>query len=170
MNTIKKNLAISCLTVITITTITACATRQKSINTTIETLRDSVVIERLIYHALPDDSATVSAVLRCDSMGRVYIAQIEALESRNLSLHLMLDSMGRMKQKVYHTVDTIRLPQTIKETKILKTSSTDKEEEKKSGSRCYTLLIGLQWGIIATIMAAIFIRKIKSIHKKKITL
>ncbi|MGM9795330.1 MAG: hypothetical protein ACI3ZZ_03805 [Candidatus Aphodosoma sp.] len=61
---------------------------------------------------LPPDSALVKAQLQCDSMGKVYIKQINTLTSKNATLTMTLDSLGMLSTKMEVMYDTIYLPST----------------------------------------------------------
>lgn len=146
------------ITATAITIITGCSTIKYS-NLKTETAVDSVFVERLVKYIVPDDSTTIEAVLKCDSMGQVYIKRINMLESRNMSLNFMLDSMGNMKQKVYHKTDTIYIPQIHTETRIRQNSEISEEKEKRVGIQWNIYIIAVQSCIIAALICIILISK-----------
>lgn len=61
---------------------------------------------------VPHDSALVKAQLECDSLGRVYIKQINTLVSKNVALSTRLDSVGMMSTTMVARHDTIFIPVT----------------------------------------------------------
>lgn len=97
--------------------IASCTTQQKITNHTYQQ-RDSIHIERFTPHLIPPDSTIINALLRCDSLGQVYISEISLLNQHNNSLSFQLDSIGTLKQTIIHHHDTIWLPHN--ETKIVK--------------------------------------------------
>lgn len=86
----------------------SCTTTQKT--THITHRRDSSHIEQLTPLLIPPDSTTIKALLQCDSLGQIYIAQIEMLNQHNNSLSFQLDSLGNLNQTIIHRHDTIWIP------------------------------------------------------------
>jgi hypothetical protein len=85
-------------------------TTQKHTSNHITHHRDSAYIEQLTPHLIPPDSTTINALLRCDSLGQVYISQIDLLCEHNNTLSLSLDSLGNLQQTIIHHHDTLWLP------------------------------------------------------------
>ena len=99
---LKKFYIISC-------TLISCTT-QKTTTNHITNHRDSIHIEQLTPHLIPPDSTTINAILRCDSLGQVYISQIDLLCEHNNTLSFQLDSLGNLQQTIMHHHDTLWLP------------------------------------------------------------
>ena len=84
---------------------------------TIVTLRsDTIVTTKVMSYVPPTDSLLLTAQLRCDSLGRVYVAQLSQLSSDNVRLRTSLDSLGLFSQRVDVSRDTIFIP--ITDTRI----------------------------------------------------
>ena len=99
---LKKFCILSC-------TLISCTT-QKNTTNHITHQRDSIHIEQLMPYLIPPDSTTINALLHCDSLGQVYISQIDLLNQHNNSLSFRLDSLGNLRQTIIHRHDTIWLP------------------------------------------------------------
>lgn len=78
-------------------------------------------VERLVPYALPPDSATLIALLECDSNGVVLLKSMDMLTSKNAKLLFQLDSMGRLMANMTVAPDTIFITQ--------KETTTDKSKE-----------------------------------------
>ena len=91
-----------------LTTLISCTTPKTTTNH-VTHQRDSIHIEQLTPHLIPPDSTTINALLRCDSLGQVYISQIDLLNQHNNSLSFKLDSLGNLQQTIIHRHDTIWL-------------------------------------------------------------
>lgn len=91
-----------------LTTLISCTTLKTTTNH-VTHQRDSIHIEQLTPHLIPPDSTTINALLRCDSLGQVYISQIDLLNQHNNSLSFKLDSLGNLQQTIIHCHDTIWL-------------------------------------------------------------
>ena len=96
---LKKFCILSC-------TLISCTT-QKNTTNHITHQRDSIHIEQLTPHLIPPDSSTINALLRCDSLGQVYISQIDLLSEHNNTLSFQLDSLGNLRQTIIHHHDTL---------------------------------------------------------------
>lgn len=94
---------------LTILLTVSCATRHTATRASYAK-EESVTTMTPVF--LPPDSALVKAQLQCDSMGKVYIKQINTLTSKNATLTMTLDSLGMLSTKMGVMHDTIYLPST----------------------------------------------------------
>lgn len=68
---------------------------------------DTIVKERIVEVATPEDSARIKALLRCDSTGQVLLDWYEQECSKNAHLLFRLDSLGRMSADFRTDPDTV---------------------------------------------------------------
>ncbi len=90
--------------------LTSCKTQQLSSNT--ETKYDSIVTEKLVPYALPEDSGRIRALLECSESGKVLLRWYDEEHSKRMKLQFSLDSLGRLQMRVNTVHDTVYLPQT----------------------------------------------------------
>lgn len=76
----------------------------------IESSTDSVVVEKLVEVQLPPDSATIRALLECDENGKVVLAWLDIVNSKNAQAQLTIDSLGNLLAKMRTKPDTVYLP------------------------------------------------------------
>lgn len=76
----------------------------------VESKVDSVVVEKLVKVQLPQDSATIRALLECDENGRIILAWLDIANSKNAQAKLTIDSMGNLLAKMKTQQDTVYLP------------------------------------------------------------
>lgn len=76
----------------------------------VESIADSIVVEKLVEIQLPPDSATIRALLECDENGRVVLSWLDIANSRNAQAQLAIDSLGNLLAKMRTQQDTIYLP------------------------------------------------------------
>jgi hypothetical protein len=89
----------------------SCRTaKQTSTNT--ETKYDSIVVEKLVPYALPEDSAKIRALLECDKNGKVVLKWFDEEHSKRMKLKFSLDSLGNLLTSAKTEPDTVYLPQT----------------------------------------------------------
>lgn len=67
----------------------------------------TVYRDRVEYVKTPADSSTIVALLECSEEGEVLLSTLDEQLARNDRLQFSLDSLGRMKAKVVHQVDSI---------------------------------------------------------------
>lgn len=116
---------------------------------------DTVVKERIVSVATPEDSARIVALLRCDSTGKVLLDSYRQECSRNARLQFTLDSLGNVKADFTTVADTIyiNVPDTV--IKTVETTNEVKErivevERKRSIWESFLLVCGLiACGILA---------------------
>lgn len=82
--------------------------------------RDSVYIERLVPVPIPADSATIKALLECNTNGRVVLSQLQTESTKNAYLTFLLDSLGNLQMEtivkrdtLYVRSDSIRIQEVI---------------------------------------------------------
>ncbi len=141
----------------------SCNAPKNSItNTTIQ--RDTFHIEQLTPINIPPDSTTINALLKCDSLGRVYISQINILNQHNKTLSFQLDSIGNLNQKIIHHHDTIWIPKT--KIKIIEKNNVKSENHqiKYKTPPFIKNIITIESLIIVIILIIYIIKK----HLKKI--
>lgn len=71
---------------------------------------DSVYIDKLIPYALPADSASVRALVRCDENGQIALRGLEMANTKNVQLLFTIDSLGEVIAHVKVKRDTLYLP------------------------------------------------------------
>lgn len=91
--------------------LTSCKTQQLTSST--ETKYDSIVIEKLIPYALPEDSAKIRALLECDKSGKVVLKWFDEEHTKRMRLQFSLDSLGYLMTTAKTELDTVYLPHTI---------------------------------------------------------
>ena len=72
--------------------------------------KDSIVVEKLVEVQLPPDSATIRALLECDENGKVVLAWLDIVNSKNAQAQLTIDSLGNLLAKMETQPDTVYLP------------------------------------------------------------
>lgn len=111
--------------------LTSCRTQQLTSNA--KTKYDSIVIEKLIPYALPEDSAKIRALLECDENGKVVLRWFDEEHTKRVKLQFKLDSLGNLLANFGTAHDTVYLP--VKETtvgkKTMTQSNVTREVEKK---------------------------------------
>lgn len=76
----------------------------------VESIADSIVVEKLVEVQLPPDSATIRALLDCDENGKVVLSWLDIANSRNAQAQLTIDSLGNLLAKMKTQPDTIYKP------------------------------------------------------------
>jgi len=89
----------------------SCRTAKQA-STSTETKYDSIVVEKLVPYALPEDSAKIRALLECDKNGKVVLKWFDEEHSKRMSLQFSLDSLGNLLTSAKTEPDTVYLPQT----------------------------------------------------------
>lgn len=97
--------------ILMLATLCSCKTA-KQMSTNTETKYDSVVVEKLVPYALPEDSAKIRALLECDKNGKVVLKWFDEEHSKRMRLQLSLDSLGNLLTTAKTESDTVYLPQT----------------------------------------------------------
>jgi len=97
--------------ILMLATLYSCRTA-KQISSSTETKYDSIVVEKLVPYALPEDSAKIRALLECDKNGKVVLKWFDEEHSKRMSLQFSLDSLGNLLTTAKTEPDTVYLPQT----------------------------------------------------------
>lgn len=129
---------------------TACQQRKF---TELQQRSDTTIITSttLPHHS---DTVWINASLRCDSLGKVYIAEINQLISQNTRLNMTLDSLGKLQQQIIFSPDSIRLPTLYKKT----TTQTNTKTKTKPHTGP-TPLLAISATLFALLIAIITRRK-----------
>lgn len=69
-----------------------------------------IVHDKLIPVFKPADSASIRALLECDSNGRVVLSWLDMAQSENVRLRFKLDSMGNLMADFKVPPDTVFIP------------------------------------------------------------
>ncbi|WP_321331535.1 hypothetical protein [uncultured Bacteroides sp.] len=127
----------------------------KQISTNTEAKYDSIVVEKLVPYALPEDSAKIRALLECDKNGKVVLKWFDEEHTKRVNLQFKLDSLGNLLAYFETARDTIYLP--VKETtvgkKIMTQSIVTRVVEKKLNwwQKLFIWTGGIAW-IVAIII------------------
>ena len=159
----KCDLAILVLVAICITLlfiISACSTTEG-----VTTSREVRIVERDTCIITRADSATATALLRCDSAYNVIVDALTIAEGKNIGLEARLSQIGtnihtraKMAVKAIKTTDTIYVP--IRET--YESESTAKKEVVYRNTVFAKFCIGFFWLAIAAVVGYIAIRIIRA--------
>jgi hypothetical protein len=114
------------IVVIIATLLTACRTPQQAAERETVYRTDTVVSTHIVTVTTPPDSASIEALLRCDSAGNVLIDALVIEQSKNADLFAELDKMGRLIAKFKSQPDTVYV--SVTDTTI---TTTDKQTEVK---------------------------------------
>lgn len=99
----KKIISYFILACMVLLLMVSCKTKQQ----VIAEQRDSVYIERLVPVAIPADSATIKALLECNTNGRVVLSQLRTESTKNAYLTFLLDSLGNLQMETIVKRDTL---------------------------------------------------------------
>ena len=152
--------------------LTSCKTQQLTSNT--ETKYDSIVIEKLIPYALPEDSANIRALLECDENGKVVLKWFDEEHSKRMKMQFSFDSLGYLFTSAKTKLDTVYLPQATINIgkKNISQSITTVSVDKKLNC-CQIVLIwtgGVVWIIIIIALIYCANKKIKWLSRCLISL
>ena len=112
--------------------------KQDTTSTTVDHLitTDTIVKERIVAVATPEDSARIKALLRCDSTGQVLLDWYEQECSKNAHLLFRLDSLGRMSAAFRTDPDTVFV--TVADTTV-------NRREEQNEQQTVTVEVERQW-------------------------
>lgn len=112
--------------------------KQDTTSTTVVHLitTDTIVKERIVEVATPEDSARIKALLRCDSTGQVLLDWYEQECSKNAHLLFRLDSLGRMSADFRTEPDTVFV--TVADTTV-------NRREEQNEQQTVTVEVERQW-------------------------
>lgn len=119
--------------------------KQDTTSTTVVHLitTDTIVKERIVEVATPEDSARIKALLRCDSTGQVLLDWYEQECSKNAHLLFRLDSLGRMSADFRTDPDTVFV--TVADTTVNRREEQNEQqtvtvEVEREWTRCESYL------------------------------
>lgn len=112
--------------------------KQDTTSTTVVHLvtTDTIIKERIVEVATPEDSARIKALLRCDSTGQVLLDWYEQECSKNAHLLFRLDSLGRMSADFRTDPDTVFV--TVADTTV-------NRREEQNEQQTVTVEVERQW-------------------------
>ena len=144
------------------TLLTSCRTVQEAERETVYRT-DTVVSTHIVTVTTPPDSASIEALLRCDSAGNVLIDALAIEQSKNAQLQFEIDKKNRLLAKFKSQPDTVYIP--VADTTIT-TTDTSKEKEYVEVERKRTIWESflIVCGLIGCMIFCIFVvyRIIKS--------
>lgn len=122
-----------------------------------------IVHDKLIPVFKPADSASIRALLECDSNGRVVLSWLDMAQSENARLQFQLDSIGNLMANFKVPSDTIFIPG--KDSTIIQKSVQKVEVEKKLSTWQKFCMV---FTIVVLILFVLFaVYKIRVILNKK---
>lgn len=113
------------IVVIIATLLTSCRTVQEAERETVYRT-DTVVNTHIVTVTTPPDSASIEALLRCDSAGNVLIDALAIEQSKNARLQFEIDKLNRLVAKFKTQPDTANIP--VADTTITTTDTTKEKE------------------------------------------
>lgn len=112
--------------VIIATLLTACHTPRQAAERETVYRTDTVVNTHIVTVTTPPDSASIEALLRCDSAGNVLIDALAIEQSKNARLQFEIDKLNRLVAKFKTQPDTANIP--VTDTTITTTDTTKEKE------------------------------------------
>lgn len=106
---LRKRTAALLLSMLTLVPCLTSCGGQKNVSRTPVSLPDNVVRERVVEVPVPADSALLSALFECDSVGRVILKAYNELKSRNVESRLSFED-GRLDYSATTARDTVYVP------------------------------------------------------------
>lgn len=86
----------------------SCQTQIKYVP--VENRTDSIYIDRLVPYPIPQDSASIRALMECDENGKVILKWLDMANTKNVELQFKIDSLGQVIANMKVKPDTIYLP------------------------------------------------------------
>lgn len=121
-----------------------------------------IVHDKLIPVFKPADSASIRALLECDSNGRVVLSWLDMAQSENTRLRFKLDSMGNLMTDFKVPSDTIFIPG--KDSTIIQKSVQTEVERRLTTWQKFCMV----FTIVVLILFVLFaVYKTRVILKKK---
>lgn len=114
------------IVVIIATLLTACHTPRQAAERETVYRTDTVVNTHIVTVTTPPDSASIEALLRCDSAGNVLIDALAIEQSKNARLQFEIDKLNRLVAKFKTQPDTAKIP--VTDTTITTTDTTMEKE------------------------------------------
>ena len=153
------------IVVIIATLLTSCRTVQEAERETVYRT-DTVVNTHIVTVTTPPDSASIEALLRCDSAGNVLIDRLAIEQSKNAQLQFEIDKKNRLLAKFKSQPDTVYIP--VADTTITTTDmSKEKEYVEVERKRTIWESFFIVCGLIGCMIFCIFVITlfIKKYHK-----
>lgn len=122
-----------------------------------------IVHDKLIPVFKPADSASIRALLECDSNGRVVLSWLDMAQSENARLRFKLDSMGNLLTDFNVPPDTVYIPG--KDSTVIKEKVKTVEVERKLSSWQKFCMVFTVVILIIFVLFAVY--KIREILNKK---
>lgn len=152
------------IVVIIATLLTSCRTVQEAERETVYRT-DTMVNTHIVTVTTPPDSASIEALLRCDSAGNVLIDALAIEQSKNARLQFEIDELNRLVAKFQTQPDTANIP--VTDTTITTTDTTNEKEieiveveRKRTIWESFLIVCGLIGCMILCIFAiTLFIKK-----------
>ena len=143
------------IVVIIATLLNSCRTVQEAERETVYRT-DTVVNTHIVTVTTPPDSASIEALLRCDSAGNVLIDALAIEQSKNARLQFEIDEKNRLLAKFKSQPDTVYIP--VADTTIT-TTDTSKEKEHVEVERKRTIWESflIVCGLIGCMIFCIFV-------------
>ena len=143
------------IVVIIATLLNSCRTVQEAERETVYRT-DTVVNTHIVTVTTPPDSASIEALLRCDSAGNVLIDALAIEQSKNARLQFEIDEKNRLLAKFKSQPDTVYIP--VADTTIT-TTDTSKEKEYVEVERKRTIWESflIVCGLIGCMIFCIFV-------------
>ena len=143
------------IVVIIATLLNSCRTVQEAERETVYRT-DTVVNTHIVTVTTPPDSASIEALLRCDSAGNVLIDALAIEQSKNARLQFEIDKLNRLVAKFKTQPDTANIP--VTDTTIT-TTDTSKEKEYVEVERKRTIWESflIVCGLIGCMIFCIFV-------------
>ena len=114
------------IVVIIATLLTACHTPRQAAERETVYRTDTVVSTHIVTVTTPPDSASIEALLRCDSAGNVLIDALAIEQSKNARLQFEIDKLNRLVAKFKTQPDTTNI--LVTDTTITTTDTTKEKE------------------------------------------
>ena len=150
------------IVVIIATLLTSCRTVQEAERETVYRT-DTVVNTHIVTVTTPPDSASIEALLRCDSAGNVLIDALAIEQSKNARLQFEIDKKNRLLAKFKSQPDTVYIPvadTTITTTDMSKEKEYVEVERKRTIWESFLIVCGLIGCMIFCIFVIVlFIRR-----------
>ena len=114
------------IVVIIATLLTACHTPRQAAERETVYRTDTVVNTHIVTVTTPPDSASIEALLRCDSAGNVLIDRLAIEQSKNAQLQFEIDKKNRLLAKFKSQPDTVYVA--VTDTTITTTDTINEKE------------------------------------------
>ena len=114
------------IVVIIATLLTACHTTRQAAERETVYRTDTGASTHIVTVTTPPDSASIEALLRCDSAGNVLIDALAIEQSKNARLQFEIDKLNRLVAKFKTQPETTNIP--VTDTTITTTDTTKEKE------------------------------------------